>query len=1248
MPSVNASGDIFALSADARFEGPVTGRAGAGTRLSVELAAEVCHGLNLEASARAVADASASIAFLLAGQVGGSAFASAGLAAKAQLAPNLFDKFGLTADVAAYAQAAAAARLSIGLDFNLIEVMARGKLDGLPLELFLAFLKEVDIEAGIWARAAVAAMAEAYAEISGTLKSDDEAGFSIAAGAGAGLGVGAGFDFFVGCDFTNLRRFYGTSVDLITRELIRQARAHTPDALAPAVEIAELLLPVVLHTALDLGQMSALGTLQPPEKMVEPFLASVGQSLERYVYDKLETIGSQLVTGLVDEIGTLIDRDGLTPAQRDAAKSLIDDAIDELTALSHDELGLDDLVALGGKLIDMAAVIAPEAVDPWKQAIALAWTAMACGVAARDVTGSASSSASSSFVGFGGVTASGVARELPDAPTLVLAAYSTVLRREVTSVGFDTAIDFVVESGVAPLLKMYLPPVADVLDAMETAFGLSPGDIVEAALKLSIGENVTTLSAYQKLRDFASDAIDGEISTELIPRLKAALGAQAGSYSTEVAAPSLMALKSFVFDRLDALIGGIGAGDSNPFQQTLSAGLSTLVYRILARNVLFLDTLLFEFVLDSLEDAFDELADEVRGDPAHVLVRAMAALLPLSQRNLPPIGSSSIEAVQAFVAELALAGRDAFGSQVWTASRRSRFKDIKQGILIGFEGTLPYDRSNDLLDFFKDLILCDYVPDEDALTAGAGFLGEIIAAEMGAVLPRVVDAFTALLLELTRAVVDQIEANVRAFIKAAADAVRLAQHVIEYWARRLQRAIDDLEQAARDLADALHSIAGKLRQSSVRRQVKDALRALGAARVEEGVRLLDGNPHNPNPAEDLAVATAVGAFHIAFGLAGPAIDAAIDVLAAVAGELGDVIEGAVDAADALEALIDKIVGDAIAAVNHALSSLGLALPREIDADDIADAIIDALPTDLILGWLTAAFAAKAQEATARAAKTEAARGRAAAIAAKRAKERRLADLTPDRAATIGIESPLPLTRTMAEDWIYGAEVPLRLRITGAKASYFESGNQRRVRLGVNSRPVHFEASQWEKQRDGSFRWSGLLRGDRDGLVPGLNVLEVSIANGQGEIVRSTVAFLVDPRAGPSGGSLTIDGTASQFGASLGGRPLSEEWVALCWHGAKPFDLVGWRLQNQNASAKYVFKDLVTKPDRVVRLVTGGDPKAVADGVVHWGRAVSPWSKKIEVVRLIDPHRVLRAEYLPGPATIRKSVEKPGRGQGGAG
>jgi hypothetical protein len=151
MPAADVSGEGFSLNAHAAYEGLVE--------------AEACHGLSLEASAAALAQANASFGFLLAARGTGFGRASAGVAAKAQLNPDIFDRFGLILEAAAAAEAAAGGRLSDGLDFAEVSRFAEENLDGLALQLFLAFLEEIVLEAGAWARIAAASMAAAHADI---------------------------------------------------------------------------------------------------------------------------------------------------------------------------------------------------------------------------------------------------------------------------------------------------------------------------------------------------------------------------------------------------------------------------------------------------------------------------------------------------------------------------------------------------------------------------------------------------------------------------------------------------------------------------------------------------------------------------------------------------------------------------------------------------------------------------------------------------------------------------------------------------------------------------------------------------------------------------------------------------------------------------------------------------------------------------------------------------------------------------
>ena len=78
----------------------------------------------------------------------------------------------------------------MGLEFAEISRLAGDHLDGLALELFLAFLEEIVLEAGVWASISAAAMAAAHAEITISLADEADAGLIVEAGAAAGLGAG--------------------------------------------------------------------------------------------------------------------------------------------------------------------------------------------------------------------------------------------------------------------------------------------------------------------------------------------------------------------------------------------------------------------------------------------------------------------------------------------------------------------------------------------------------------------------------------------------------------------------------------------------------------------------------------------------------------------------------------------------------------------------------------------------------------------------------------------------------------------------------------------------------------------------------------------------------------------------------------------------------------------------------------------------------------------------------------------------
>jgi hypothetical protein len=596
------------------------------------------------------------------------------------------------------------------------------------------------------------------------------------------------------------------------------------------------------------------------------------------------------------------------------------------------------------------------------------------------------------------------------------------------------------------------------------------------------------------------------------------------------------------------------------------------------------------------------------------------------------LSDADLEAIAEFAADMARAGRDAFGTTIWTNERRDKLHDLLQSLLIGFEGSPPYDDHRALDAFFRGLILCDYVPVPGILENASTLVTQVLRDQFDLILPRAVDALSNLFLKLTRSVVEDMDRRAREFLLAAAAALAAALRELNRWRRALADAIDAAEAAARDMADALDEVANEMRSSDVRTRVKDSLHALGAQRAEVFVRNLDGDPNNPNPAEDAAVAAAVGTFHLAFLAASPLIDLGLNVLADIAGNLAGILEDAANSADALEALITQVHDTALGAVIDGLADLGISLPKELSPEDVANAIADALPTSIILQWLDAAVAANDERLAALEDEAEARRQRDRAQTEADRREAAKLDASPAAQPSIEIVSPLTMATLSAEHWVYGPDVFARVRVGGARRAYFGSGGVRRVRVALNMQPVHYEPSEWTERRDGRFEWTRVLSLGRDSFVPGVNVFEVSVTDGDGTILRSTVAFVVDPHAPRLPAILEVVSELSQFNAPGNDhRAADEEFVTMRWNGDAPLLIDGWRLQDRFARHVFGFGRREIRAHDTLRLITGGSPPSDNENDVHWGRRAAVWNNTGDTVRVLDERRVLRAELIYDPA-----------------
>ncbi|MFZ5816419.1 MAG: lamin tail domain-containing protein [Bacillota bacterium] len=1228
MPELNASGDIFTLGASAGFdEGIVRGKVGAGARLSFEGEFALCHGLNAALTAEAVAEVEGALTLLwvLAGRARGQASAAAGIKVDGRITVDLFDEFGLSAEAAAFAEASLAGRLAVGLDLQEIAALARQQLPDLAYEILVAFLNEVVIEAGVWGKVSFAAMAKAHLNIRGSLKDDANAGFLVEMGTEVGWGGGAGYEFFGGIRFTNPKRFFLTASERITRELAREARRRLPPEFRPGIAMLELVLPITLNGAYELGQLVALQSLSPSGDLVRPFNANFAAQLQRFLLDRLAEAGIQLLGGAIEEAVHRAVRGHLTESQRQQLITRIEALIAEL---DRAELTAATLTSTLTQLVEILTVLLPGEAAEWRRPLTIAWLALVSAERLRHATGSLTGSASAGMVGLGTVTSSGSVLHLPEPPQVIREELEEFFEGAPQRIEFRHAVDYLIGTGAAPLLHMLLPDLALLLEKLSRSLDLTPGALVEAALHGAVGGDLTETQLYTVLRGFAKEAIDGSIMADILPELRARMGEsdEARLWLDEVARPSLLMTSGFLFDQLDRLVaGGILRDDYSAFLNTLRTGLSVLAGKIFVRNVIVVGDILLNHVIGELHGGFRTLEQAVRSNPNHILTTAGLSLVPSLLPPLTPLPPNLAEPTRELIAELCGAGADASSQAIWTGQRRRRLRELAMRLLLSVDGQVDYADRNAVEAFLVQLFECAYIPDPAGLMDLHDLHMELLQAQLEVTFPRVSDALSDFFLRLTYESVDAMDRAARQLIDDLAAAVQAAWEEFQRWRAEVERRVAEAQAAARALADALEEAGALLRDPARRREILDRLLLDGIAAAEEGARKTPGFDLLPPDQQRQAIALAVSGFVLAFNLVRPALEVGLAALGLLADELGELVDGAADLPDLISRLGTEAVEKVRKGVEDALGAFGIALPPELTVADVAETAKAALQgLTLLRSALAEALAARQAEREAERREREA-RQRREAERARWEAEREAQAAALGGPIAIQILSPLPLDGRPESSWAYGPEVPVRIRIQGARPSFVQAGSPRRVFLALNGQPLPLSPSAWSYDaEDRSLNLTTSLRLSGMPLKPGINLLECSVANGAEAVVRQRVIFAVNPTA-PLRAALAVEPALSLFdtpGDDHG--ETHRERVTLRNTGTLPVNLGGWRLADR-ARHQFPLPERELLPGATLSVYTGRGRNS--ETALYWGRARAVWNNRGDAVYLIDPDRVVRAEYV---------------------
>jgi len=1239
--------DLFKAEGEAGFdEGWVEGSAGIVGGITGGLHARICHGIDLGIDIGAAAEAEGRLRLLVLGaRANVGVMARAGVRGQVTLDPNIFERFGLTARLEAAAEAAARARLEISLEAEYVADLAAQQLNGLALELFLAFLREIRVGGGVMGKIAYSAMARGHIQVAGSFKEDE--GFTIGGGYSVGLKGGTGMDYFINLGFDNPRRFFGTAVDLIVNEITSGLRDELPAGSDFAIEIFRFITPAALFAAYEVGQTSLASGITDSQKLVRTFMQVMAEELQRYLIDKAAEFSSQMVAGLAEEALLRLAGRELTGEE----KQSLEDASQQLIATLQDgRIQAEDLDEVILFSTTLAQLVSPQMVQRYRRPLAILWTAVTAGVALRDVGQlMVSGEISIGVVGAGGRA---FIREMPPVasmPSVVVQEYMLeVADFDGTQLTFDHAVDYLVNIGIGPIMSEQAPEISVLLDQLHRTTGISPGNIITFGLQGAIGGSLNQTELYQELTEFVRHCVDEVVRTYVFEAFDRASGDNddARLYMDEVARPAVELLVSFLFEQLDRSLASPSLIGSAEYLANLQGGLSALLYKIVARNLVVLEQIAADKVREQAVHAFSILEQEVRSDQSTVLMQTslehIDEVLAQLSRYVPVVPTETglteaqVAAIQTFIAEMLSMAQEFFSHEIFTDSRWDRRRQALLALLLSLDKDFDWS-SRDLIQEAVDTIQsCLFVPDEQAIEDIYNINLEVLSDQLAVALRRVPPALNSLILALMAPQLEEMsdlaEQSAQFFnslLNAAEATLEALQEAIEEAGELAAAAADAVVTAIDNAVNGLSSLGSEAIRTALVATGKNNLRALGA----------------PDNVVDGFGAVLAG---IA-GLISPLIDAVLEQI-----RTADFIQQALDEAVTGFTPAELLMAQSVQGLQpQASNAFGTTFRQKVkdlfiptDGSDpnplftvetfgfkaLSPSDFAATTAQQVLSLLSAnsLLSPRLKQAIQEAVK-------ASKLAQKASKETQRQNAIANYQAVKGREgtsleiySPAPLEDRVDRIFAYGPQVPLSIRIHKAGQSWASNDQGRRIQISCNGHALSLSASEWSyNDARSQILITATLRLDAGQVIPGLNVLEISVANTESSRLRHTVNFLVDPDGPPPMEELVIDGEQSRFNAPGNDhRSAYEEFVLLRWEGTSALDLSGWKFRDL-ARHEYTFGTLNMAPGQVLRLRTGGSADEDSQTDVHWGRKSAVWNNEGDTVLLIDSKGLIRSQYTYG-------------------
>ena len=1202
---IDLSGPLFGLTAHGGVEEELgSARGGIGVTVDVLAAAQLCNGIEagLGVSASGQADGVAQAFDLVGLAATGRAQAQARVNARAQLAPNVFKRFGATAGAEAIAEAAVYGRIAVNVTVQrLVELLEAEIDDPVALRLVLLFLEEVELEGGIWAKAAFTAQASAVAEVAGRL-GDTNSEWSIRTRVSAGFEAGAGVEVYLGLRTDQGLRLYRRAVDEVVGMVVDEVRPHLPPHLRPALETAHLAAPMLLEAAYVFGQLDVLGTVGNADSLVAPFVRTCAERGRQWIAERGVDIGLTLLREAVEtHLGVQLaalsqdQRTELAQGLTQLAQMIRTGRDDEATVLSAVG-GILDLfdVALGGLPVTII------------QPVTTIWASAVVALAARGTLDGATGRVAVDWLGGGTGPLTAVAASLERPPAVVVEEVERVLGRPAPRPDLSDAVDYLVAVLDRQVISAHAPAVADALAFLSDTFGLSAGVVVEDLLRLQHDPAaLTATQTYRRLRDGASEAVRTFIDdlVDEVPREQ--LPPHARVWIDEAIRPAVPVVADFVFDQVDEMVADLAAGQPLSMEATLSSlqiGASRLVVKLVGFQVIVLGDLVDQLGHDGLTTGAQALADaldaEDDGPLGHMVGALTATYLPILVVDAHT--RRHRDRARRLMTALLRAAGTTLGTSYATAAGRRRRRQNLRDLLDALDGYVDPSGSG-FEDAVRELAEC-LLPVEVRAPAERllGHELELYGRAAPALIMASLHALTDYALDAGEAAVLAADAAISAFIDQLEALVQTAWSA---W-QQLDGMVQDLS-AQIDLALAGADAVIEVIRS---RFLSSALLTTLVGEVRAALSAAEEALHTGMPLDEITSTVTA--------LIGGALDDFATLLDDLAGVVLDDIREAIADARSLNAAVTEawaLIDEAVE--QHFAAGVGL-----LGSDDLRTEVRQAIG----LTWLREQIAAyRRHRADARA--LDSTRDDAADQAAEAgrrydARRSELRGWLSGGLPTVRILAPSGLGVTGAA---VGYAAPVHLLVETSAPLTHLTGDASPIVVLVGARRVPIVAEAWTEGPGGRVASVDLTAH----LGAGINLVEVAVVDGSGTPVsRDMIVLAFDPDAPALPGRFeVVDGLTVIDAPGDDHRVPAEEFVTLRWVGSAPMTLNGWRLADDGYRHVYDFADVTLDAGGVFTLVTGGDATQDTPTRLHWGRSSAVWNNRGDRILMLDEARRVRLE-----------------------